>query len=129
MCKCDNKRPFKNVQIKFFVKVTSYNFNIFKKLGLPCTVNLFCVSHIGLINTLPTTSSHPITCHNFIVLAYQLQTCCTQPLKLEIKPFPPGLPGFPCQIFIEAETLDGHHQTYSSLHKKPSSTTSSSRAI
>lgn len=69
---------------------------------------------LSLINA-PTTSSPPITHHNCIVLAYQLQSCCTQPPRLEIRPFTPGLAGFPCQIFIEAETLDGHHQTYSSL--------------
>lgn len=76
------------------------------------TISSMC--HISLINT-TTTSSPLITYHNCIVLAYQLQTCCTQPPRLEIRPFTPGLAGFPCQIFIEAETLDGHHQTYSSL--------------
>lgn len=33
-----------------------------------------------------------------------------KPPNLEIRPFTPALPGFPCQIFIEAETLYGHPQ-------------------
>ena len=36
---------------------------------------------------------------------------------------------FPCQIFIEAETLDGHHQTYSSLHNKPGQRHQDSAAV
>lgn len=39
-----------------------------------------------------------------------MQSCHTKPLNLEIRPFTPGLPGFPCQIFIEAEMLHGQRR-------------------
>lgn len=77
------------------------------------------VTHLGLINTPPTATNLPIIYQNCIVLAYRLQSCSTRPLKLEIRFFNLGLTGFPCQIFIEAETLEGHHQNYSCPHKKP----------
>lgn len=70
--------------------------------------------------TTKSATGHKITCQLYCLGLSETPSCCTQPLKLEIMPFPPGLPGFPCQIFIEAETLDGHHQTYSALHKEQS---------
>lgn len=57
---------------------------------------------------------------NCVVLAYQMQSCYTKPLNPEIRPFTPVLPGFPCQIFIEAETLYDHLQSDGGGHKQAS---------
>lgn len=95
---------------------------ICKHLQGPSSGNPFLPWHqyVGALLFLQVVVQSPNYLLNFILLVYQLQSCWTQPLNLEIRPFPRGLPGFPCQIFIEAETLDGHQQTISASHKKPS---------
>lgn len=60
----------------------------------------------------------PSVNQKYVVLEYQTQSWYTKPVNLEMRPLTPELPGFLCQIFIEAETLYGHGQTDGCGHKQ-----------
>lgn len=103
----------------------------------PTGVTAFCQAHNYTVSflfdfLLAVLSASDVSCcgeirglfssvaRNCVVLAYQAQLCSTKPLNLEIRPFTLVLPGFPCQIFIEAETLYGHPQADGHGHKQAS---------